>query len=160
MKIIAIIFLLIMSIIWYVLWWRYIQLWKSNFLDTHSFTYGNEDSITLIILAWMFVLWILFWKLLSSWKKLEKLQNNEVSLKNNVQQWFSFIPEIDENIDNITTHKAYEKDWEYTDIQEKKAQIQSADSNQIQLIRNDDFDYWPESHETKVEVENILIIVA
>ncbi len=156
MKIIAIIFLFLISAVWYILWWKYIQFWEENLLSSWNFWFSREDSIVLIILAWLFVLWVLFWKLLTS-----KWTSNNTHFNNwhnwSTQQWFNFIPEIEENHNNSTSQKQ-SIHWYNSKDEEERPQIQSNDSKQIQLIHDDDFDYWPESHETKVEVENILIV--
>lgn len=111
---------------------------SEDFLLWWDFEYTQNDSIILILLAGLFVLGILFGKLLSA-KALEK-NNENITEKTNATHSDTFIPEL----------------WEEP-VTQKKSKIYSIDSEEIKIHYDDSFNYWPESHETKQEIENILL---
>ena len=97
MKFLATLFLLLLSLLWYFIWFQYL----SDLIPNTQFNQYNSYSI-LIFLAWMFIFWILFWKLLL-WKE----ENDNLSIKTDI-----FVPEI-KVTEKITYHN-YENDSDIT----------------------------------------------
>ena len=106
MKNLAILLLLLLSGLWYFIWYNYL----SELIPNSVVNQYNNYSI-LIFLAWMFVFWILFWKLLSQKNNIKKEKTTKkdfvISKENNI-----FIPEIKE-IEKITYYN-YESDSDIT----------------------------------------------
>lgn len=148
MKIIAIIFFLILSIICWILWWQYITLWELILSPQVLLTYTANDSVILIVLAGMFVLGVLFGKLLSSWSQYKNSRHNtwvtteSTATKKNTEV-FSFIPET-ETVYSEATDSAI-------------SHTKSVHSEKIESTHDESFDYWPESYETKTDIEKILV---
>ena len=102
MKFLAILFLLLLSLLWYFIWYNYLSDLIPN---TALYAYNNYSI--LIFLAGMFVFWILVWKLIASEKKEIKKNNTSIFENDN-----TFIPEIKE-IEKVT-YSNYENDSDIT----------------------------------------------
>lgn len=100
MRFLATILLLIFSLIWYYFWYNNLN----NILIVNQVDNYSNYSI-LIIMAWMFVFWVLFWKTLI------KKEENIIKEKNIVEE-NNFIPEIKK--ETTLTYKNYDDDFEFT----------------------------------------------
>ena len=100
MRFLATILLLIFSLIWYYFWYNNLN----NILIVNQVDNYSSYSI-LIIMAWMFVFWILFWKTLI------KKEENIIKEKNIVEE-NNFVPEIKK--ETTLTYKNYDDDFEFT----------------------------------------------
>ena len=99
MRFLATILLLIFSLIWYYFWYNNLN----NILIVNQVDNYSNYSI-LIIMAWMFVFWVLFWKTLI------KKEENIIKEKNIVEE-NNFIPEIKK--ETTLTYKNYDDDFEF-----------------------------------------------
>jgi len=113
MKFLATIILFILSSLWYYIWYNYlIELVPNTILNNY-----NNYSI-LILLAWMFVFWVLFWKTLSN-KEVKKINKKELSQElletfenKNYSEEIFILEDEKENIKK--TYYNYENDYEPT----------------------------------------------
>jgi len=106
MKFLATLLLLWLSIVWWFISYKYLN----NIIDSNITNQYNNISI-MIFLSWMFIFWILFWKLISS-KNKEIEKNVEEKNFTITEDKNIFIPEI-KDIEEKTYYN-YENDSDIT----------------------------------------------